>query len=407
MRRFARTGLTACVCAPLFLAVTSAEPLSGDDPRIIAFETRLMDREARGNPDAARRTIEEALAIHHVPGAAVAIIEDGKIVWAKGYGTRLAGEDMPIDGETVFSAGSISKMINAGIILRMVDEGLLDLDRDVNDYLTSWKVEDSAFTAEKKVTLRMILSHTAGFSIHGFPDFEPGEELPSALQTLNGEPPAKQGPVRLIFTPGERMQYSGGGITVSQVLIEDVTGLSYPEAARKYVLDPLGMTRSTFVNPLPATHGNIARAHDRYGVPAALPRGWEAMPELAASGLWTSAEDMARFVIALEESTNGEGDFLSTDLAQDMMTRVPMSWHGLGPRLNGEGETRVFHHGGANTSYRAHMEGHLASGDGIIILTNSTNGRAAWREIRKSAEEAFDWPVTAETGFEEPSFEGQ
>ena len=388
----------------LLAQASALEPLSADDPRIEAFETGLIAREDRGDPSAKHWTIEERLKAYQVPGVAVAIIEDGEIVWAKGYGTGLAGEDMPIDPDTVFSAGSISKIINAALILRLVDEGLVDLDTDVNEYLTSWKVEDSEFTREKKVTLRAILSHTAGFSVHGFPDFPPGAELPTAIQTLNGERPARNVPVRLLFTPGERMQYSGGGIIVSQVLVEDVTGLPYPEAARKYVFEPLGMDRSTFVNPLPASHGNIARAHDGSGRPAALPRGWESMPEMAAAGLWTGAEDLATFVIALEESANGESDFLSQGIAQDMMTRVPMSWHGLGPRLNGEGETRVFHHGGTNSSYRAHMEGHLASGDGMVVLTNGTNGHYVRSEVRMAAEHAFGWTIKSIIGFEEPEF---
>lgn len=295
-------------------------------------------------------------------------------------------------------------MINAALILRMAADGLVDLDKDVNEYLTSWKVPENEYTQLNNVTLRAILSHTAGFSQHGFGDFLPGEELPSAIETLNGAGPAKHGPVHLMFTPGERMDYSGGGTTVSQVLVEDVTGLSYIEAAKKYVFDPIGMDRSTFVNPLPASHGNIARAHDENGKPAALPRGWEAMPEMAASGLWTSADDLAAFVIALLKSYEGLGSFLPQTLAEDMMSRVPESWHGLGPRLNGKDATRVFHHGGANNSYRAWIEGHLSSGDGIVVLTNSRDGHWIYAEMRKAAEDAFNWPVKADGGFEEPDF---
>ena len=207
-----------------------------------------------------------------------------------------------------------------------------------------------------------------------------------------------------MFEPGAMMDYSGGGTTVSQVLITDVTGLDYPTATARYVTEPLGMSRSTMVNPLPASHGNIARAHDRNGDPTALPRGWEAMPEMAASGFWTSANDLGAFVVALMDSYAGEGDFLPRAVAADMMTRVPRSWHGLGPRLNGEGETRVFHHGGSNNSYRARIEGHLGTGQGIVLLTNGTNGAALYGEVRKAVEEAFGWAVTAETGYPEPEF---
>ena len=312
-----------------------------DDPRIKAFEDNIFSERDEDQGQPSPQSIADSLLDRRVPGASVAIIEDGRIIWSKGYGTKLVGSGEAVDADTVFSVGSVSKMINAALILRLVAEGLLDLDEDVNTYLTSWKVPDSPYTTERKVTLRTILSHTAGFSQHGFADFQPGEALPTAIQTLNGERPAKHPPVRLMFEPGERMDYSGGGITVSQVLVEDVTGLSYGEAARRYVFEPLGMTRSTFANPLPKEHGNIARAHGEHNNPTGLPRGWEAMPELAASGLWTSANDLALFVIALLGKGDRPDAFLPPDLLADMMTRVPQSWHGLGPRLNGAGQTRV------------------------------------------------------------------
>lgn len=375
-----------------------------DDPRIKAFEDNIFSERDEDQGQPSPQSIADSLLDRRVPGASVAIIEDGRIIWSKGYGTKLVGSGEAVDADTVFSVGSVSKMINAALILRLVAEGLLDLDEDVNTYLTSWKVPDSPYTTERKVTLRTILSHTAGFSQHGFADFQPGEALPTAIQTLNGERPAKHPPVRLMFEPGERMDYSGGGITVSQVLVEDVTGLSYGEAARRYVFEPLGMTRSTFANPLPKEHGNIARAHGEHNNPTGLPRGWEAMPELAASGLWTSANDLALFVIALLGKGDRPDAFLPPDLLADMMTRVPQSWHGLGPRLNGAGQTRVFHHGGANNSYMSWIEGHLHSGNGIVILTNSAVGWRARRNIRQAGEDAFNWLVKSEDGFEEPEF---
>ena len=309
-----------------------------------------------------------------------------------------------IDTDSVFSVGSVSKIANAALILRLVVEGKVDLDTDVNTYLKSWKVESNRYSRERKVTLRMILAHTAGFSQHGFGDFYPGEQLPNALQTLNGEYPAKHGPVELMFTPGTEMDYSGGGTTVSQVLVEDVTGMKYEEAAQKFVFNPLGMTRSTFANPLPASHGNIAKAHDGDGNPTALPRGYEAMPEMAASGLWTTANDLAKLVIAFQKSLQTDNGFIPKELAQDMMTRVNNSWHGLGPRINGEGQNKVFHHGGANNSYKAWIEGHLATGTGIVVLTNGRNGHRLYSEIRKSAEDVFNWPVDVSTSFQRPDF---
>lgn len=376
---------------------------SGEDAAaLMRFETGVIARMERGQDNPAHHTIDERLAYHEVPGAVVAIIRNGDIWAIRGYGTRLAGTESPIGPHTVFSAGSISKIVNAALILRLAAEGAVDLDAVADDYLLRWRPPDSTFSNDAPVTLRAILSHTAGFNVHGFPDYEPGEALPTTIQTLNGSLPAKNDPVELNFAPGSGFAYSGGGVIVSQVLVEDVTGLSYEDAARRYVFGPLGMTRSTFANPLPASHGDIARAHDEHGAPAGLPRGWEAMPELAASGLWTSARDLALLVIALNESVRDAGNFLPQSLARDMMTQVPGSWHGLGPRLNGAGETRVFHHGGANNSYRAWIEGHLATGDGLVVLTNGTDGHWIYSELRNSAEDAFGWAIRSDGGFEEP-----
>lgn len=402
MKRILSAALPVALIAAA--AIASSAAVAADDPRVEAFATGFVDGADPDDPDTPRFRIEERLSLHGTPGLGVAIIDDGEIVWAGGYGRQQAGGDDAIGADTVFSVGSVSKMVNAALILRLAVEGAVDLDTDVNEYLTSWKVPDNRHTRKKKVTLRAILSHTAGFNVHGFPDFQPGAALPSAIDTLEGRRPAKNRPVRVTFVPGDHMDYSGGGITVSQVLVEDVTGMSYEAAARKYVFEPLGMTRSTFENPLPASHGDIARAHDQQGRPAAAPRGWEAMPEMAASGLWTSANDLALFVQALIKSAQGTDDFLPAALATDMMTRVPNSWHGLGPRLNGEGPTRVFHHGGANDSYRAWIEGHLTTGDGAVFLTNSRGGHFVVREARRSVGEAFDWATSIEDDYEEPAF---
>lgn len=393
--------LAAVLFAPIALATQNKMT---KDPRILAFETGLIDPMKRGKDNPKRWTIDQRLATHQVPGVAVAIIDNNKVVWSAGYGTKLTGSKQFIDGDTVFSVGSVSKMVNAALVLRLVAEGKLDLDADVNTYLKSWKVEESRFTTTHKATLRRILAHTAGFSQHGFADYLPNEHLPTPLQTLNGTGPAKNSRVRLMFEPGKMMDYSGGGITVSQQLIEDVTGLAYPDAAQKYVFAPLKMSRSTFVNPLPEDYQNIAKAHDEYGRPTALPRGYEAMPEMAASGLWTSAEDLAKFVLALINSQHLDDGFLPKEIAHDMMTRVKNSWYGLGPRLNGNGTTHVFHHGGANNSYRAYIEGQINEGKGIVVLTNGTDGHWVHREIRKSAEDAFGWKIKSDGGLIRPNF---
>lgn len=335
-------------------------------------------------------SLEQRMAHYKVPGVAVAVLKDGVLLQAAGFGVREAGTQDKVDADTAFSVGSVSKIMGAAITLRLAADGTLDIDRDVASYLKSWRVPDAASIDNAPITLRMLMSHTAGLSVHGFEDYQPNEPLPTLLQTLDGQAPAKNDAVVRLHTPGARMRYSGGGVTVEQLVIEDATGRPLEAIARDKVFGPLDMRRSTFANPLPATFGNIAKAHDDTGAPVAQPRGWESFPELAASGLWTSAHDMGGFVGALIQSHRGRSDFLPRPIAVQMMTGVEPSLHGLGPRMDGDGATRLFHHGGANDSYRAWIEGHLQTGDGMVILTNGNNGGDLMMEIRNAINDALD-----------------
>lgn len=361
-----------------------------------------VERGLRGPADSedadSRWTIEERMAHYGVPGVSIAVLDGGRIAWAKGYGVLQAGGSEPVDAETVFSVGSVSKVGTAAATLRLVDQGRLDLDRPVNDYLSAWQVPENELTAREPVTLRRIMSHTAGLTVHGFADFQPEEDLPTTVEILEGSGPAKNPPVVVDILPGSRFRYSGGGTTVEQLVIEETMRSDYASAAKTLVFDPLGMSRSTYENPIPASHGNIAKAHDGLGRPTALPRGYEAMPENGASGLWTSPSDYAKLVIAFIESYNGADDpFISRELAQDVMTRVPPSQFGLGPEIAGEAGMLRFRHGGANDSYKAYMEGHLVTGDGVIVFTNGTRGHQLYAEIIRAVADAEGWGDTWST----------
>ncbi len=378
------------LCAALALLV-SASAFAGDrhDPAIDALLANGL-RPTVLQPDAAlpKWSLQARMEEHHVPGVAIAVLRDGKLVHSAGYGTREAGARSGVDADTLFSVGSVSKVVTATTTLRLAAEGKLALDQDINTYLRSWKVPATPTVPAPKLTLRMLMSHTSGLGVHGFADYLPGEPLPTLLQTLDGTAPAKNKPIRLVHTPGERSDYSGGGVMVEQQVLEDVTGQPLDAIARAQVFDPLGMQRSRYTDPQPDTD-NIAKAHDGEGALTALPRGWQSFPEQAASGLWTSANDMAAFVAALTASYRGQVNFLPRPIATDMMTEVSPSWHGLGPRLDGAGQTRIFHHGGSNDSYRAWIEGYLETGDGLVILTNGENGADLAAEIRNALSDAI------------------
>ena len=355
----------------------------------VSFESLLRPTVHSGNE---RWELIQRMSHYGVPGVAVAVLRDGRAVGLKGYGSTLAGHDSPVGPDTLFSVGSVSKVATAALCLKLVALGKLDLDRGVGRWLRRWRLPQGLEGDTGDISLRMLLSHTAGFNVHGFKDVEPSAPLPSLLQTLNGTPPALNKPLERIDRAGSRSRYSGGGYMVAQAVIEDSMGQTFDALAHRYLFAPLGMSRSRFDAAPSATTADIAHAHDGSGKPVALPRGWQSFPELAPSGLWTSAHDLARLVEALCASYRKSGGFLPQALAIDMMTAVSPGTFGLGPRLAGEGSARIFHHGGANDSYKAYIEGNLDSGDGLVIVTNGANGEVLGDEIRNAVSDSLEWP---------------
>lgn len=383
--RIARTFACALMLAVAASVAHAAEPPA--DPWA-PLQRGLRPNVLRADASLPHWSLEARMRHHQVPGVGIALVRDGRVVAARGYGVRIAGGSEPVNADTVFSVGSISKVVAAATTLRLVDAGRVSLDRDVAGDLTRWRLPDAP-GGEGAVTPRMLMSHTSGLGVHGFADYPPGEAVPTLAQVLQGEPPAKNAPVTRRFAPGERSDYSGGAVSVGQMLLEDLAGEPFARIAQAQVFDPLRMTRSTYASPLPPDHGNIAHAHDKRGAPAALPRGYETFAEAAASGLWTSANDLGAFVAAIIRSYQGRDGFLRRDTAVRMLTPVARSWFGLGLRLDGEGPSRTFHHGGANDSYRAWIEGYPETGDGFVILTNGANGDALAREIRNALTDAL------------------
>lgn len=380
-RRCAFALMLALVATAAVAADTAPDPLA-------ALERGLRPNVLPAGAPLPHWSLEARMRHHRIPGVAIAVIRDGRVVAARGYGVRSADASMPVDADTVFSVGSISKLVAASTTLRLVDAGRVSLDRDVGADLKRWQAPDTP-GRNGPITLRMLMSHTSGLGVHGFADYQPEEPVPTLVEVLQGKAPAKNAPVTRRFGPGERNDYSGGGVTVEQLLLEDVMGQPFARIADAQVFAPLKMTRSTFASPLPAGHGNVALAHDEAGAPAARPRGYETFPESAASGLWTSVNDLGAFVAAIIRSYQGRDGFLRRDTAVQMLTPVARSWFGLGPRLDGEGASRSFHHGGANDSYRAWIEGYPETGDGFVILTNGANGNDLAREIRNALTDAL------------------
>lgn len=370
-----------------------ARPAAAPDPRMDAVLAGLRPRvEIAGRE--LRWTLEERMAAHSVPAASIAVIEGGEISWARAVGVKEAGSSDSVTAATLFQAGSVSKPVAATAMLRLVERGTLDLDADVNRYLTSWHVPENRFTGEEKVTLRRIVSHSAGLTVHGFRGYAPGEPVPGTVQVLQGAPPANSAPVVVDTFPGAVFRYSGGGFTVMQQLLEDATGTPFPALVRDLVLRPAGMERSTYEQPLPSVLTQDAtRGHDPRGAP--VPGGWHVMPELAAAGLWTIATDLARWAVGVADAYTGRSTrLLSTEMARRMLT-PQKEGAGLGLPISGSGRELAFGHSGANVGFRAFVRMYPELGTGAVVMANSVNGGALAEELLRAVAVEYGWPEFA------------
>ena len=380
-------------CLILALAASSACGEAAPDAPITQVESALLPTFViRGEPTP-RIPLADRMEELGVPGVSIAVLVDGEIEWARGYGFADLESRRRVTTNTLFQAASISKPVAALAALQLVQEGLVAMDADVNDYLTSWRVPANEFTAEAPVTLGGLLTHRAGLSVSGFPGYGPDEMVPDALGVLDGR--GNTGPVRVVRPPGERWQYSGGGYTVMQQLIADVRGASFLDVMRRRVLDPIGMGRSTYEQPIPPDHhDDVAIGYRADGAP--IPGGWHTFPEQAAAGLWTTPSELALYASEVQRALRGESPrVLSEALAREMLTPDEDNW-GLGPEISEDGER--FQHGGSNPGFRCTFAAYINGDDGVFVMTNSDAGSQLANEIAITVAQAYRWsgPRTAE-----------
>ncbi len=336
-------------------------------------------------------TIAERMAHYNVVGVSVAVIDNYAIHWAKGYGVLDKDSHQPVTPETLFQAGSISKPVAATAALHLVEAGHLSLDEDVNRKLKSWHVPDNEFTSGQKVTLRRILSHSAGLTVHGFPGYAVDEPVPTPIEILDGKKPANTAPIRVDIPPGTKERYSGGGYTILQLLLTDVTGEPFPQLLKSIVLDKIGMQHSTYRQPLPPDWANTAASGYRAnGSP--VKGKWHVYPEMAAAGLWTTASDLARFAVEIQKSREGQSNrVLSREMTTQMLTRQ-MENAGLGLFLEGTSQVPRFGHNGADEGFQALLVATLDSGKGAVVMANSDNGVRLAQEIVLGIAAEYGWP---------------
>jgi len=335
-------------------------------------------------------TIEERMKHYGVPGVSIAVIVENKIAWTKTWGIMDKETNEPVTATTLFQAGSISKPVAAYGALKEVELGKLTLDDNINNYLTSWKLPDNEFTKDKKVALKHLLSHTGGTTVHGFPGYTPGTAVPTLVQVLDGAAPANTPAIRVDKAPEESFRYSGGGYCVMQQTLIDLEHKSFPEILHERVLQPLGMSNSTYNQPLDSIQ--IKHAATGYLPDHSQTSGKRhTYPEMAAAGLWTTAEDLAKFAIDVQNTYKGTSHtVLSQDMAKKMLTPFVADFIGLGIFLEDFDGEIYFGHGGWDEGFSSQMIAHRDKGYGVVVLTNS-NHPAFIEELIRSVAHTYKW----------------
>lgn len=340
--------------------------------------------------------IEARMKETHIMGLTIAVIKDYKVQWAKGYGWADVESKRMVNATTRFQAASISKSLNSMGQLKLVQEDKIDGEADINNYLKSWKFPYDSLTGTRKISLFQLLSHTAGLDIHGFPGYERSDPMPTIPQILNGEKPANTQRVRSLFAAGTKFKYSGGGTTITQQMLMDITGQDYASFMEKEVLKPLGMMHSSYRQP-PTDTAELATGYYEDGKP--VKGKYHVYPEQAAAGLWTTPSDLALYIIECQLALQGKSaKVLNQAMMQKRMTPYIDSNAALGVFIEQRGSQKFFNHNGGNEAFLCTSYGSLEGGDGVVIMINGENF-AVIGELMNSVARVYNWE-----GFYKPQF---
>ncbi len=341
-------------------------------------------------------TLEERMVHYKVPGLSIAVVKDYQLDWAKGYGQADVSENRKVTEETLFQAASISKSLNGVGLLKLAQDGKIDLSSDINTYLSGWKFPYDDISKGKKITIGNLLSHTGGLSVHGFRGYGPGEPIPNIVEILDGKTPANSDAVRSIFEPGLREEYSGGGTTITQLIVSDITHTPYDEFMSTNVLEPLGMNNSFFTQPPPQTKLSVlATAYREDG--SEVKGKFHIYPEQAAAGLWTNPTDLSKYIIETQVSMEGKSSKVLNQSFTNTRLTPYLDKAGLGIFINKVGNNEYFEHGGGNEGFRCIYRGSMKGGNGVVVMVNSDNGMIL-QEVVNSVFSVYGWdefkPIT-------------
>lgn len=378
----------------------TAAPVAGSDvdAKIARVAASLQRPLVVESLDVERWNIEDRMRQFNVPGASVAVIDDGRLAWAHAWGVKEAGGEDPVTTETLFQAGSVSKPVAALLALSMVGDGKLALDQPVNEILRTWQVPDNEFTQEQPVTLRHVLTHQAGFTPFGYLIPRSEGSVPGMAELLRGG--IRDWPVVTVeFVPGSRHAYSNAGYCVLQLILEEKSGGNLQDLAARTMFGPLGMAHSTFTEPLDETllaaaaSGHERKTKDETNEREAVPVAGKAeIAPGATGGLWSTPSDLAAMVVEVMRAWNGQSETLVTqDLARQFLT-PQVAGEGLGISVEGEGKALRASHGGGMPGFICLLVFYPETGQGAVVMTNSDGGRWLQQELIAGIAAEYGWP---------------
>lgn len=377
--------VSACVLAPLPAWAGAPEAA-----RIARIEADLEPSVQIKGRAAERHTLAEEMAARHVPAVSIAVADDGRIIWAKAYGLADVASGRPASVRTMFQAGSVSKPVAASGFMKLVQAHRLALEDTANTRLTSWRIPENSFTEGHPVTLKELWTHTAGTTVHGFPGYARGAPVPTVVQVLEGKPPADTPAVVVERTPGTVWNYSGGGVTIAQLVMTDVIHEPFPELMNRLVLRPVGMADSSYEQPPPASReSQVATGYLRDGT--AVVGRYHTYPEMAAAGLWSTPTDLAKWAIALARAYDGdESPLMAAPSARTMLAPGLGRW-GIGIEVQGVGDDLRFQHGGDDWGFKTILFGWPKGERAIVAMANGDNGAEIIGELTQAVAREYGW----------------
>ena len=358
--------------------------------KISGVENGLSLNDDKEDSTVIKYNILDRMKFHKVASVSITVIDNSKIAWSKSYGYADISEKRLSDVNTVYQTASISKSLNALCVMKLYEKNQLSLEKDIRSYLKTWTFPDNDFSRDSTISIANLLSHSAGLSTSGFAGYSRNDTIPTINNILDGKNPANSEAVRPIFAPNTKAQYSGGGITIVRKILEDNINTNYAFLMQKTILKPLKMNRSSFTQPLKSGLKNFATAYD--GAIKEIDGKYNVYPELAPDGLWSTSKDIAKFVIAIQNSLNNKPSILRKATAEKMLTPgLAGSNMALGFFILQLGNEKYFAHTGRNLGYTCIYIAGVSNGKGIVVLTNSENGESLYNEILTSVASSYDW----------------